>query len=350
MKVIVVADGDPPDLASLWRAAEDSRFTVTSVVSGDAGAAIDDAVREHRGCVVVGVGSAAGRALDAAAAHGAVRGFVSLDGELGRHAVELIGEWPELPLLAVARPGHRDRLAAAVDAYLASPHSASDLIVDDAPALDHVVAWIAERVAGDVDVTEVEFATEDGWEIHGTLRVPVRSTAVPGVILLHTGRSDRAVYSRLEHVLTDAGLAVLNIDWRGRGKSTNKGTYFELDADTKVAAWRDATAALDLLGADARVDAGRLAALGCVHGAEYAVRAAWRDRRVRALVVLTGYRPLEPEEAELLVSGDVNVMYVTAVGQTITTESMRDLHRRAPHGATVMVEYPGSAIGYQLFE
>ena len=75
---------------------------------------------------------------------------------------------------------------------------------------------------------------DDGWEIHGTRRVPSRANPVPGVVLLHTGRSDRAVYSRLEHLLTDAGLAVLNIDWRGRGESTNLGTYFELDADTRV--------------------------------------------------------------------------------------------------------------------
>ena len=71
---------------------------------------------------------------------------------------------------------------------------------------------------------------------------------------------------------------------------------------------------------------------------------------MRALVALTGYRPHEPEERELLVSGEVAVMYVTAIGQTITTDAMRELHRSAPRGTTEMIEYPGSAIGYQLFE
>lgn len=350
MQVIVVADGDPPPLASLRHAVEGANVTITPVAPGTAEPAVDGAVREGGGCVVIGVESAASAALGAAAAHGAVRGFVSLDGDLGQADVELIAEWSEVPVLAIARPAARARLGAAVNAFLASGHAASDLIVDESPLGAHVVDWIAARAAGEVEVAEISFPTEDGWEIHGTLRVPVRATAVPGVVLLHTGRSDRAVYSRLEHLLTDAGMAALNIDWRGRGESTNQGTYFELDDATKIAAWRDAAAALELLAADARVDAGRLAALGCVHGAEYAVRAAWRDRRVRALVVLTGYRPLEPEEADLLVSGDVAVMYVTAVGQTITTDAMRELHRRAPRGATIMVEYPGSAIGYQLFE
>jgi dienelactone hydrolase len=350
MQVIVVADRDPPVLAALRQAARESDLSFTSVAAGDADAVIEATIGENRGSVVIGVESAAGRALETAAAHGAVRGFVSLDGDLGPFDIELLAEWPEVPILAVARPAERARLGAAVDAYLASSHAASDLIVDAAPPLDQLVAWIAARAAGETAVAEVSCTTDDGWEIHGTLRVPSRPTAVPGVVLLHTGRSDRAVYSRLEHLLTDAGLAVLNIDWRGRGQSTNQGTYFELDAEIKMAAWRDAAAALDLLAADPGVDADRLGALGCVHGAEYAVRAAWRDRRVRALVVLTGYRPHEPEEAELLVSGDVSVMYVTAVGQTITTEAMRQLHRRSPHGISTMVEYPGSAIGYQLFE
>ena len=179
--------------------------------------------------------------------------------------------------------------------------------------------------------------------------MPSRANPVPGVVLLHTGRSDRAVYSRLEHLLTDAGLAVLNIDWRGRGESTNLGTYFELDAETRLAAWRDAAAALDHLASDPRVDAKRWRrSAACM--APNMRCAAWRDQRVRALVLLTGYRPHEPEEAALLVDGDVDVMYVTAVGQTITSDAMRDLHRQAPQGATVMIEYPGSAIGYQLFE
>ena len=350
MKVIVVADGDPPLLAPLLDAAEGRDVAITPIGPVGAQQAIDAAVQRDGGCVVVGVGSATGSAFGAASAHGAVRGFVSLDGDLEAHHVELISEWPELPLLAVARPGQRSRFGRAVDAYLASAHAASDLIAEDSPAPERILAWITDRTADDVEVTEVSLTTADGWEIHGTRRVPSRANPVPGVVLLHTGRSDRAVYSRLEHLLTDAGLAVLNIDWRGRGESTNLGTYFELDPETRFAAWRDAATALDHLASDPRVDAARLAAVGCVHGAEYAVRAAWRDQRVRALVLLTGYRPHEPEEAALLVDGDVDVMYVTAVGQTITSDAMRDLHRQAPRGATVMIEYPGSAIGYQLFE
>ena len=95
MKVIVVADGDPPLLAQLLAAADVRDVAITSIGPVGAQQAIDAAVRATAG-VVVGVGSAAGSAFEAASAHGAVRGFVSLDGDLEAHHVELISEWPEL--------------------------------------------------------------------------------------------------------------------------------------------------------------------------------------------------------------------------------------------------------------
>jgi hypothetical protein len=76
MQVIVVADGDPPVLASLRQAAAEVGVAVVSVAPADADLAVDDAVRSGGGCVVVGVESGARRAHHAAAASGAVRGVV----------------------------------------------------------------------------------------------------------------------------------------------------------------------------------------------------------------------------------------------------------------------------------
>lgn len=345
--VIVVTDDEQQQLTRLSSAAAAAGLTFVAIDPVNAAAAIT-ARRDN--LLVIGIGSAAGAALEASSECGSVLGFVSLAGELGPRHVGLLAEWPELALLAVADSADRPALDSAVTAYLAATHPASDLIVDDPGTDELLMAWLAARAAERVDTSAVTFMTSDGWEIHATLRIPGREQTVPGVVLLHTGRSDRTAYARLERLLTDAGVAVLNIDWRGRGESTNLGTYFDLDDATKAAGWRDAAAALDVLAADPRVDVTRLAAVGCVHGAEYAVRAAWRDRRVQALVVLTGYRPSEPEEAQLLTSGDVDVLYVTATAHTITTDAMRDLHHRAPRGSSQMIEYPGSAIGYQLFE
>jgi hypothetical protein len=80
------------------------------------------------------------------------------------------------------------------------------------------------------------------------------------------------------------------------------------------------------------------------------VRAAVRDTPLRAIAILTGYRPADEAERELLTGGAVDVLYVTSRDHTVTTAAMRALHDATPPGRSRFVEYPGGAIGYQLFE
>lgn len=301
---------------------------------------------------VVGVGSAGDAALQAAAADDRVTALALIDAPLSAETVALIADWPQVAVLAVAARADRPALAGAVDAYLASSHPCSKLVVgpSDVEPAARVADWLAQRLAGRVRVDEIVLDTPQGWRLHGTRRIPSADHPVPGVILLHTGRSDRAAFSRLERLLAERGFAVLNFDWRGRGQSINQGTYFDLPAEVRAAAWEDALAALEHLAQQPQVDPDRLAAVGVVHGAEYAVRAAVRDERVKALVLLTGYRPADDSEAAHLVSGKVEVLYVTSTDHSVTTDAMRSLYEASPGRRTRYVEYPGGAIGYQLFE
>lgn len=300
--------------------------------------------------VVIAVGSAVGQSVALIADVGGVGALCLVGGSLQPTDVELIAEWPELALLVVVDPAARDQVACMVEAFLASAHPASDLLVgpldDSRQAMND---WIGERRRSMFRVDEVRLVSEDGWEIHGTRSLPQNGTS-PGVVLLHSGRSDRSAFVRLEHLLLNSGIAVLNIDWRGRGESVNLGSYFNLSDDAKFLAWRDAAAAIEHLASCAEVDEQRIGVVGVVHGAEYAARASHRDARVKALVLLTGYRPVEPEEAAHLVSGDIEVMYVTSAAHQVTTAAMRDLFRQSPGRSTEYVEYPGGAIGYQLFD
>ncbi len=307
--------------------------------------------------VVVGVGGAGSAALRAAADDGSVCGVVLWDTPLDGGDLELLGEWPEMAVLGVAHASDRHSLRSVADAFLKSAHPDSDLVVAGVgdPAIDdaataRVRSWIASRSNVSASAEEVTFAGADGWELHGTRWLPQRDGPVPGVVLLHTGRSDRAAYSRLQRLLAEAGLAVLNLDWRGRGESINQGSYFDLAPETRDLAWQDALAALDHLAGLEAVDETRLATVGTVHGAEYAVRAACRDRRVVAVVLLTGYRPQDQSEATHLTGGAVDTLYITCTGHGITTKAMRELHSAAPPGRSQYLEYPGSALGYQLFE
>ncbi len=304
--------------------------------------------REPVGLVAVGVDGE--QAVQAAASAGHVSALVLVAVPLADTTLDLIREWPELPVLAVADPADRAGLRGAVDAYLASEHGASEVIVGPlADAWAPAATWLRTRLTAVPQPDEVVLTSEDGWELHATRWLPTGAGAA-GVVLMHTGRSDRAVFARLERLLAERGFAVLNVDWRGRGQSTNRGTYQTLSGDERAAGWRDAAAAFEHLAQCPGVDPSRLAAVGAIHGAEHAVRAAQHDPRVRALVLLTGYRPASESEGEYLAHGDVDVMYVTSTDHTITTAAMRALYEASTRRRARYLEYPGGAIAYQLFD
>jgi dienelactone hydrolase len=306
----------------------------------------------NRPLAIYGFGSTAAAAVRGAAEDGRVGALVLLDPELDDETVALISAWPEVAVLAGANPSHRPELASAVEAYLASRNTGSDLLADgfDEALWSRVARWTAAQLAGTGSVAGVVVGTADGWELHGTLRLPSADEPVPGMVLLHSGRSDRDVFSRLELLLVQAGLAVLNLDWRGRGESTNRGTLFTLSEAERGEAWRDGVSALEFLAANPAVDADRLGVLGVAQGAEIAVRAAVRTAGVRAVAILTGYRPAAEEESAYLTGGGPEVLYIASADHGATTWAMRDLYAASPGRRTRYIEYPGTALGYQLFE
>lgn len=357
---VAVLDGDPGDPDGL-------RARIDEALDGLAAAGAGP-------LAVVAEGEVVDAAVRALAAVGRARALVLLSAVVGEGARTLIGEWPELAVLGVVDSLDRDRVGDTVAAYLASGHAHSDLHVGegvgsgsamfgswsatpDAPALDALVeTWLATALAPWVEAEPVSFQTVDGWRISGDLLLPAPGPApgpppgpAPGVVLLHSGRSDRDIFSRLSRLLVAAGFAVLNVDWRGRGRSTNLGTYFELTSEQRAAAGHDARAAIDHLASRPEVDGARIGLVGVVHGAEYAVRGSIGDERVRGLVLLTGYRPADEAESEYLTSG-VEVLYVSSAAHRPITEAMRELYDRSPGRRTRMIVVPGGAIGYQLFE
>src|SRR5829696_6182659 len=149
--VLVVADDASALPASLSGRAATTDLTFVRTDPAHAATAIAERCDSPVGCLVVGVGAAAGAALEASAEQGNIHGFVSVAGELDKQHIGLLADWPELPLLAVASATDRTALDTAVTAYLAASHPASDLLVDD-PAIDaHVVAWLSSRAAQRVD-------------------------------------------------------------------------------------------------------------------------------------------------------------------------------------------------------
>lgn len=318
-------------------------------VSPDAGGAV----------VVVGVGaSAADQAVRIAGVDPDVVALVLVDPVLGATARRHLAAWDQLALLTVADPADRAALRSAVDARLASRHPATDVWVgpvgDADTDADALARWAAARVAERGVTTEVVLEAVDGWRLHGDLHLPAGASAsapAPGVVLLHSGRTDRAVFDPLARRLVGRGLAVLNLDWRGRGQSTNRGRgYYDIALVDRADGRLDATAAFDHLAGLAAVDGTRLGAVGVAHGAEHAVRGSLGDDRVRAIVALTGFHLAGDDERRRLRDGAVEVLYVTGAAHRATAAAMRELHGASTGRRTRFVEVPGGAIGYQLLE
>lgn len=299
-----------------------------------------------------------------------VRSFVLLSGRLSPRAKELLAEWSDNPTFCLVSSEDKTALRDMTDVYFSSRNADSDIQVLEGmgsgtklfeswaiqfpqrePLEQTIAGWVHRELSSVGREREVSFMTEDGWKIFANLLLPdLEGKLAPGVILLHSGRSDRYVFTNLERLLGRAGFAVLNIDWRGRGKSVGKGKYFDLSKEERANGKLDAKAAIDFLTSQSGVDTNRVGLVGIIHGAEHAVAASVGDLRVKALAILHGYVPASDEERAYLTSGQVHVMYVTSRAHKQVTETMRGLYEATPDKLTRFLVFEGGAIGYQLFE
>lgn len=151
-----------------------------------------------------------------------------------------------------------------------------------APASTIVVAEEREFQNGDVHLS-------------GTLYLPGGPKPVPVVIALHSASSatrDLPLYQHLKDLLPALGYAVFIYDRRGSGKSTGKraGTDFSMLAD-------DGLAALRMLAADKRINAGKIGFWGLSQGGWLSVLAASRSRQVAFAISISA--PLTTPDVQM---------------------------------------------------
>ncbi len=298
-----------------------------------------------------------------------VRAMALISGRLSEAAKQQIAASPQLPMFLVVSSEDKPGFADMTDAYFLSKTNETNIDVyyglgagtsmfsvwrykypKEKPLHETIGDWMADQLLSTGTLAEVSFQTEDGWTIFGNFRVPqLRAGKLPAVILLHSGLSDRNAYHDLEIALAKEGLAVLNIDWRGKGKSTGKGKYFEISRAERDKGYLDAKAAVNFLAAEPHIDVNRIGILGTVIGAKYAMAALADDPRIKTAVVLTGYIPTEKEKA-YLGSQKVPVLLITSKGHRAVTEALTQLYGLGRNTGSELVVYDGGAIGYQLFE
>ncbi|HXG64597.1 MAG TPA: alpha/beta fold hydrolase [Blastocatellia bacterium] len=296
-----------------------------------------------------------------------VRLFVFLSGRLGEKAKAYLAG-PSAPVLCLVssddRPGFRDM----AQVYSTSKNSRSEILVypnlsigttmfylwrrrfpNEKPIDEQIADHVSGYLKGISMSREISFVTEDGWTIYGDLRVPQGAAAkVPGVVLLHTALSDRYVYQNLAEALVSNGMAVLNIDWRGRGKSRGKGKYSELAQEERERGYLDAKGGINFLASQPAIDPSRIAVLGTDRGALHAVNIALHDPRVKALVILTVV--FTRQEKSALANLNIPILYIACQGIEDVVRDLTEAHRLSKNRGGRLAIFPGSALGYQLLE
>jgi dienelactone hydrolase len=295
-----------------------------------------------------------------------VSALVLLSGRLGQAAKDSIATRKDLPVLCVVSQEDKVSLVDMLDVYKLSRNRASDIMIlrdvgignpmffmwaakyPKERSLESMVAnWLAGRLQASAQSSEVSFPTEDGWTIFGNLRIrqPNGRSMAPGVVLVHSNLSDRHIFDELERTLASAGFVVLNIDFRGRGKSRGKGSYFDLPAAERDRAYLDVQAAMDFLSSREGVDANQLAIVATSVGVQYALRAASSDSRIKSFVVLGGL----PARSEVE-KASFPLLFVANQGVPQIAEAFEESYRAAKNPQSQLLKYEGGAVGYQLFQ
>jgi len=174
----------------------------------------------------------------------------------------------------------------------------------------------------------------------------------PGVLLLHQCNGDRSMWDGLAQKLSENGVHVMTLDYRGYGESTGPKlkAFEELDrsAQGKIHT-TDISVALGRLRTIDGVDGSRLATGGASCGGPRSIALASEAAGVRAMVFLSSYlgKPaLERFDAKL--SG-IPILAITAEDDGQTTDSLHKAFEHSTHPESRLLLYKGDAHGQPLF-
>ena len=175
------------------------------------------------------------------------------------------------------------------------------------------------------NIKQIEYVTEDGWTISGTLRLPTganKNNEYPGLVLLHEIEHDRNDFADdnetglAQRLPSNNGIATLVIDWRGRDRSMGDNQPMDLEVHefstkTQEKMYLDVIGAMEFMAEYEGVDSFRLGIVASQFSAEHAVQAMQETEiPTRALVLLSGTN-LSKNSKEYLTTIDAPV-YVAA--------------------------------------
>jgi len=198
-----------------------------------------------------------------------------------------------------------------------------------------------------------EFTTTDGVQIVGDYYPPTGRGVVPAAVLLHMYKSDRSSWKPLVRPLHDAGFAVLAIDMRGHGESTqpeSKNLAERVNSRDDAlfnAMYKDVEAALAWVRKQPNVDPDRYVLCGASVGCSVALHhTALHDDALAVICLSPGTNYLGVESTE-----HIRAIRKTPVLLLATEGERRAVDQLAEIGKTAEGDIlgPGRTHGTRMF-
>lgn len=302
-----------------------------------------------------------------------VRVFVLLSGLLNDKAMDLIANDLSKPLLYVVSKEDKESFDDLTKAYNSGKVAENEIWVQDGLGVgatmgsvwrnrnlerpveespDYMTGnWMLKKLKSLGQFSEITIKTADGWTLYGNLRLPDgigTGKPVPGVVLLPTALADRSSFIGLERDMVREGVAVLDLEWRGVGKSIAKGNYIEMTLTELMQAPKDVSEGVKFLASQKGVDPARIGVLGAAFSAKLAFYGTAEDQQVKALAMLTPVVwPWEKDrDYQTIANLGRPVLLVTGDGMGAMTKQFSTL--TASNKRNRVITYPGAIFGYLL--
>lgn len=318
--------------------------------------------------VAVGVGT--DYALREAAENPAVQAVVLISGTLSDPAREYIRSRSDIPILCIAGTDDKEGFREMSEAFYLSKNKASNILLSTGHGTTifsrteglqkQVSRWMGENVQGLGAETEISFQTEDGWSLHGKLRVPASvapGARVPGVVLVHGAQHDQETYYSLSRALAKKGIATLSYDWRGKNRDIKetRGHYgVNLPPAEREKTWLDVKAAINYLAAQSSVSPNQIGVVGATLGTHFALVGAIGDARVKTMVMLSQYA-LEDSTRRFLTTTDIPIFFIASTEDRNTElgglgDFTAEAYRLSKNKFTEFILYDDAGRGSEMLE
>lgn len=311
---------------------------------------------------VVAAGATSEYAVLEASENSNVQTVFLISGTLSEKAKEYLRSENSVPVLGLAGKEDKKSFREMAEAYALSANPSSDLLVavgHGAVMFSHtegleekVVRWLERNLKALGTETEVSFRSDDGWTLHGMLRLPDGADAaakVPGVLLVHGAKHDQQTYHFMAQEIAKRGMAALRFDWRGKGQSFREGEAADQDE-----MWRDVKAAIQFLASQPAVDGSRLGAVAATLACVNTLQASLGDPRMKTVVLMTALEPSD-EVRRLLGSSDVSLFAIASLEDNnyqrgSLAESTRLVYRLSKSKQSELLLYDDAGRGSEMLK